>query len=159
MMGFPRLGGSQVISTDGIFLTRKCQSRHANGRSLSYPTGVETVRYGIFPTRITHSAAGIFSSQSPRLMFRWWNFLTRSTSTTLWAPLIWIYGQMNRRQFLCRGSFHPYFSAGDTTMLRRCYLYFDDGITPTRETTSLWDFPFKNSLLDLLPLGGTVSSL
>ena len=116
---------------------------------------------GFLQLRVPHSIVGISHSQSPRLIFYWWDFLTRSTSTSLRALLIWTYRQMNPNSFPLSGSFHPYSDAGDTTLLGSYHPYSDDGIFPTRKTTLLWNPPTRRptSLFDLLPLGVTGSSL
>ena len=88
-----------------------------------------------FPLIVSHSAAGNFPSQNLRLMFCRLDFPTRSTSTSLGFSSPEPTGRLTPGSFPLSGSFHSYSDARDTTMLRSCHLYSDDGITPTRETT------------------------
>ena len=97
---------------------------------LDSPTGAETLRCRIFPTRSPHPAEE-FSLSEPSSDVQLMGLPPLETHTTLRAPLIWTYGRMNPGSFSLPGCFHiP--MMGFPPLGRQLH----DGISPTREDTS-----------------------
>jgi len=86
-------------SEDCVWTLRWRNFLHSEVSMQTCPQALSRLSYGSrnpplwdFSTRSPPLCYRNFSSQSPYLMFCW---CTRSTSTSLLAPLLWTYGQMN----------------------------------------------------------------
>jgi len=136
LMGFSPLGG---INTDMPMGSFSAILRESKSSAMGFsPLGVPSLlqEFSLLRAPVWCFADGIS--------------LIRSTNTSLRAPLIRTYSRMNSRQFFSANSLHilrwdfPHsvaaiYYVGNT--LARELPYFDDGISPTRESALLWDFP------------------
>jgi len=136
LLGFLPLGEVSIRSADGISPTQRRQYRHAHG-PFSIVLRESNPPLWDFPTRSPHYAAKNFPSQSPRLMLCFWDFLhSKHKHYPMGFP---------RMNLWANEHIHP--------------SIFRSEISPTRETTPMWDIPTRRitPMLGLPPLGGVGS--